>query len=396
VTQARRWARGGALALGTIGTWAMLASTASAAVVQSKPSPLSWQTNGRVLAIEYVGTTAYIAGKFTSVRPPGDPAGTGEVTRNHVAAFDTANGTLLPWDPNTNAVVDTLLPAAGGVYLGGSFTTVGGTSRKRLAEVNLTTGAAITAFKASVNAEVQTLAMGNGVMYAGGSFTNLGGSQSYVGAFNPTTGAFVPGWTPTVDAAVRAITLSTDGTRVILGGNFTTLNGVSSWSIGAVNPNTGASRPWAWHGPIGGGTHPFQVVDLITDPATGAIYGAGTGNGGSFMKFDAATGNLTYIGGANGNVDALAVNDGVLYVGGHFTGYCGLIMGNNFCTVVASRDHLLAVDDATGALETWHPAANSSLGVFCAASNGGTQVAFGGDFTRLGGVAQQGFGFFTE
>jgi hypothetical protein len=182
----------------------------------------------------------------------------------------------------------------------------------------------------------------------------------------------------------------------VLGGNFTTLNGVSSWSIGAVNPTTGASLPWAWHGPIGGGTHPFQVIDLITDPATGAIYGAGTGNGGSFMKFDAATGNLTYIGGANGNVVALAVNDGVLYVGGHFTGYCGLIMGNNFCTVVASRDHMLAVDDTTGALETWHPAANSALGVFCVGSNGAGQVAFGGDFTKLGGVAQQGFGFFTE
>ena len=393
-----RWraVRFGVVFLGAAAAVAALAPAAEAAVVKSKPSPLSWQANGRVLAIEYSGNTVYIGGKFTSVRPPGDPAGTGEVPRNHVAAFNVTTGNLLSWNPNANGTVDTILPTATGVYLGGSFSTVSGKSRRRLAEVDATTGVAMTSFKATVNGEIEAIAAGSGVIYAGGDFTGAGGSQSYVGAFNPSTGALIPGWAPKVDAAVRAITLSSNGNRVVLGGNFTTLNGVSSWSIGAVNTSTGASLPWSWHGPTGGGTHPFQVVDLITDPATGAIYGAGTGNGGSFMRFDGPTGNLVYIGGTNGNVVAVAINDGVLYVGGHFTSYCGLIMGSNTCTVVASRDHLLAVDDTSGALESWHPAANSSLGVFCGGTNGAGQVAFGGDFTKLGGVAQQGFGFFTE
>ena len=55
----------------------------------------------------------------------------------------------------------------------------------------------------------------------------------------------------------------------------------------------------------------------------------------------------------------------------------------------------MAVDDATGALESWHPAANSNLGVFTIGAGPSTLVV-GGDFTRLGGVAQQMFGMFKE
>jgi hypothetical protein len=59
------------------------------------------------------------------------------------------------------------------------------------------------------------------------------------------------------------------------------------------------------------------------------------------------------------------------------------------------RNHLMAVDDATGVLQSWHPAANSNLGVFTIAAGPGT-LAVGGDFTRLGGQSQQMFGLFKE
>ena len=42
--------------------------------------------------------------------------------------------------------------------------------------------------------------------------------------------------------------------------------------------------------------------------------------------------------------------DGILYIGGHFSGYAGSIPGNNFCTSDAARDKLVAVDETTGAL----------------------------------------------
>jgi hypothetical protein len=46
-----------------------------------------------------------------------------------------------------------------------------------------------------------------------------------------------------------------------------------------------------------------------------------------------------------------------------------------------------------GQLQPWQPKINSVLGVFAIAGGSG-YVAIGGDFTRIGGKAQQGFAIF--
>ena len=100
--------------------------------------------------------------------------------------------------------------------------------------------------------------------------------------------------------------------------------------------------------------------------------------------------------GPNGNVQAVAVLDGIVYVGGHYTDYCGPQSGQHTCTNPIARSKLLAVEETTGTLNTtWHPAANSTLGVFAMDGSGG-RLALGGDFTKLAGVNQQGFGEFVE
>ncbi|HSD02986.1 MAG TPA: hypothetical protein VLB81_11475 [Gaiellales bacterium] len=379
--------------------WAAMAAPAQAAIVGSTPSP-SWQTNGRVTTITVSGTTAYIGGKFTSLRPSGAPAGTGEVTRNHAAAINLTTGALLPWNPNVNGVVSAISVNGSTVYLGGGFGTVGGVTRKKAAAVDASTGALITAWRArNLNAEVRAIEVSNGRVYLGGAFTT---PRSYAAAFDPAAGALDSGWAPVTDGPVDAIETTSDGSNhVVLGGAFNTLNGVSSSAIGAVDPVTGGavdhvtSDPitWNWHGPVRFGTHPFDVVSLAN--FGGNMYAAGTGNGGSFMKFTPATGDLVWIEGVTGNVENVVVIDGIAYAGGHFEAYCGAIPGNNFCTRVALRNHLIAVDDTTGVLQSWHSAANSNLGVFAIAAGPQTLVV-GGDFTRLGGVAQQMFGMFKE
>jgi hypothetical protein len=371
--------------------WAALAAPAQAAVVRSTPSP-SWQTNGRVTTITVSGTTAYIGGKFTSLRPSGAAAGTGEVTRNHAAAINLTTGALLPWNPNLNGVVSAIYVNGNNIYLGGSFGTVGGISRKRAAAVNASSGALNTAFRVSgLNAEVRAIELSNGRLYLGGAFT---APRSYSAAVDPATGAFQSGWTPVTDGPVNAIETTVDGSNhVVIGGAFNTLNGVSSNAIGAVDPTTGASVTWNWHGPSRATFRPFDVVSIANFGSN--IYAAGTGNGGSFMKFTPSTGDLVWIEGVTGNVENVVVVDGIAYAGGHFEAYCGAIPGNNFCTQVARRGHLIAVDDATGALLPWHPSANSNLGVFAVAA-GPQTVVVGGDFTRLGGVTQQMFGMFKE
>ena len=134
----------------------------------------TYQANGRVEQIVISGDTAYLAGQFTSMRPFGAAAGTGEVTRNHVAAVNIQTGALLPWNPNANNTVQSLVVSGNTVYLVGLFTTVGGHNNQRLAAVDATTGAASTTFKGSTNAQVMSIALSNGVLYAGGEFTQAG------------------------------------------------------------------------------------------------------------------------------------------------------------------------------------------------------------------------------
>jgi hypothetical protein len=56
-------------------------------------------------------------------------------TRHHVAAFDTADNTLLPWNPDANSNHGLLAIANGGsrVGFGGYFTRMGGTNQQGFA-----------------------------------------------------------------------------------------------------------------------------------------------------------------------------------------------------------------------------------------------------------------------
>ena len=52
-------------------------------------------------------------------------------------------------------------------------------------------------------------------------------------------------------------------------------------------------------------------------------------------------------------------------------------------TNLATRHKLVAIDAVTGTLDPWNPGANSPLGVFGMASDGGS-LEVGGDFTKIG------------
>ena len=360
------------------------AGSAFAALVGIHPVP-TYQTNGRVNVIVAQGSTVYLGGQFTAVRPAGAAAGTGEVTRNHVAAFNVKTGALLPWNPNAGGTVRAIAVAGSTVYLGGSFTKIGGTGRARLAAVDATTGA-LTSWKQSADAEVFTLAYQSGTLYAGGDFTTVGGSaRSHLAAFSTSTGGLTS-WSPSADAEVKAMTLTADGSKVVVGGSFTTVDGTAQSHIAAISPSTGAVLGWKTH-------TPYAVIDLAAD--AGGVYVAGAGGGGNFAGFNPSTGAKIWDGGTNGTVQGIGVVDGIVYVGGHYTNYCGPGSGAHTCPSPTARDKLLAVDEGTGALEPWDPGANSALGVIAVTGDAATGDLFcGGDFTSIGLRKQQGFAQF--
>jgi hypothetical protein len=256
---------------------------------------------------------------------------------------------------------------------------------RRLAAVTAVTGALVKSWVASASGEVFALSAKSGTLYIGGSFSTVDGSpRSNLAAVTGTAGSLLP-WSPTTDAQVRA-TQFVSATRLVVAGSFTHLNGSSVTDIGAVSADTGATLPWSGH-------INYPVIGLAAD--ANGLYVAGAGGGGNFAGFNPATGAPLWEGGTNGNVQAIGVVGGFVYLGGHFQTYCGPQHGQHTCTTPTPRDKLLAVAETTGALQAWNPSANSVLGVFAlmGASNG--DVLAGGDFTSTGQRKQQGYAQFV-
>src|SRR6266508_320834 len=319
-----------------------------AATVSTRPSA-SAGANGRVTAIARAGDRVYIGGSFTSV---------GGQPRGGLAALDAATGQLVAsWRADvTGGPVEALAasPDGGTLYVGGDFTAVGGTARRRLAAVSTAGGAVGPWRPAASGGMVMALAAGAGRVYAGGKFTSIGGvARPYLAALS-TDGA-VLGWDPRADASVRALAL--DGGRLYAAGDFHNIGGRAQRTIAALDPASAADSGW----------HP-----QATCPGLGLTVASGT----VYLACAASTGARRWSAGGDGDVHAVAVLDGVAYTGGHFTTIAG-----------ASRKKAAAFDAASGQLLAWDPPPDSTLGVFSVLADG-DWLWMGGDFTSVGGVAQ--------
>src|SRR6266498_1549161 len=333
-----------------------------AATVSTRPSA-SAGANGRVTAIARAGDRVYIGGSFTSV---------GGQPRGGLAALDAATGQLVAsWRADvTGGPVEALAasPDGGTLYVGGDFTAVGGTARRRLAAVSTAGGAVGPWRPAASGGMVMALAAGAGRVYAGGKFTSIGGvARPYLAALS-TDGA-VLGWDPRADASVRALAL--DGGRLYAAGDFHNIGGRAQRTIAALDPASAADSGW----------HPQATCPgLGLTVASGTVYlacgGASAGGGNAVLAYSASTGARRWSAGGDGDVHAVAVLDGVAYTGGHFTTIAG-----------ASRKKAAAFDAASGQLLAWDPHPDSTLGVFSMLADG-DWLWMGGDFTSVGGVAQ--------
>src|SRR3712207_203455 len=78
------------------------ASPATPVTVTADALPTT-QINGVAWSQVVVGNTVYVAGQFSTARPAGAPAGTQEVVRNNLLAYDVRTGALLDWAPSLNA-----------------------------------------------------------------------------------------------------------------------------------------------------------------------------------------------------------------------------------------------------------------------------------------------------
>jgi len=226
------------------------------------------------LAVDPARGVLYAGGTFTSI------AGS---ARNRLAAFDlTTPGSpalIGSWNPNMGSTVRSVAidGGAGVVYAGGDFVTVGVASRQRIAAWSAVTaaggGGVLTSFAPPVpSGGVFAIAVNSSAVYFGGTFTSMWGSpaQNRLAAANKATAAAVPTFTANASANVYALAIGGAGT-LWAGGTFTTIGGSARVGVAQLSPVTGSQDLGINRSASAG-----QVNTLVYDSSRDLMYVGGT------------------------------------------------------------------------------------------------------------------------
>ena len=176
-----------------------------------------------------------------------------------------------------------------------------------------------------------------GQIFVSGFITSAGGvRRPRFAAFDVATGALTP-WHPPVSASATA--LATDGTRVAILGGFRSAGGRYARHIAALDLRTGAPAAV----PL-----PSIASPVNAFAASGTLVVAGAGP--EVVAFNAASGavqtrfDVSAPAAPVGTVNALAIAEPLLFVGGNFVDVLG-----------QPRQHLAAIDIRTGQPTAFNP-----------------------------------------
>ena len=360
-------------------------------VVSAVPSAATPNAvGGIVFSMAQVGTTIVMGGSFTSMQSP-DRATSYNLP--YLAAFDQATGQVnTAFAPGLDGPVNAVLPGPtpGTVYVGGGFNNVGGLKAKGLVLLNVSNGSRVAGFATlSMNGVVNTVARAGSRLFVGGTFTAIGGqTRGGMASMGATTGvldSFVTStvtvnhnWTATNGGAkgpvgVSKIDITPDGARMVAIGNFKFVDGLSRDQVAMWNLGASATLRTDWQ------THRYEPacfswaydsyirdVDFSPDGSYFVIAATGGGNGtlcDTAARFETnATGTdiqPTWVDYAGGDtLLSIAITGTAVYAGGHMRW-----MNNPNASDFAGggsvpRPGLVALDPANGMPLTWNPGRN--------------------------------------
>ncbi|WP_224124093.1 LamG-like jellyroll fold domain-containing protein [Nocardioides mangrovi] len=409
------------------------AAPATAAVndqaVSGVASPI-WQPNGVVDALAAANGVIYAGGNFTSVRPGAGMSGS-QTSRTYLAAFNASTGALITsfnFTLNGRVWALDLSPDNNTLYVGGAFSSVNGTARGRVAAINLTNGTLNTSFNPNANRVVREIESTSSTVYIGGDFTTVRGSaQAYMASVTASTGALNTAFAPTFiqrpDSTcpdppnpnfpctvttytpnVLAIAMAPDGSRLLTGGNFMGVNGVSSGGMASLDPITGATEQWDANNAAPAG-QPIntncagRVSDIVVQGTHAYVTGVGDPPGCYEGTYDAtiSDGSINWLASCLGASQGLTIMNNILYKGSHQHD-CAFTEGGAMGGFVGGTGRsgfihhfLVAQNLSDGSFVHWTPNTNSSgtaaTGPHVMA-NDGTQIIVGGDFTTVNRTSQ--------
>ncbi|HEY0233334.1 MAG TPA: hypothetical protein VGC55_18950, partial [Dokdonella sp.] len=326
----------GGSGFGTIGglpraSLAALDASDGSATTTFDPNPTGFSGGIALIdALAISGSTLYVGGSFVEI------AG---VARASIAALSLGGASdgaaVAGFDPSPSyfgcsfcSNIAALAISGSTLYAGGSFDTIGGQPRSNLAGLDAVAGTT-TPFDPAPNANILSLAAAGSTVYVGGGFTLIGGQpRDYIAALDAASGS-ASAFAPDTNGTVAAIGVSSDA--VYLGGQFSSLGGVERDGLAAVSAIDGTVTSW--------------------DPA------AQGSNGGS------------------ATINALALSDSILYVGGYFTAIGG-----------EQRSNIAALTIADATATAWAPEAD---GVVQTLAVSGPLLYVGGSFIHIGSGGDQ-------
>jgi outer membrane protein assembly factor BamB len=341
------------------------AAPASAAYAPTPTGPTGWVPDGPVLSVVTSGSRVFVGGTFTG----------------GLAALDAATGALL-WTGHADGGVRALALSADGTHViaGGTFLTVDGARHRKIASIDVATGTAEPRWRAGVGGAVRDIQVVGDTAYFGGAFAKHNGiEQRGLGAVSVSTGKPVTGFTAATDGDVFA--LATNGARLAVGGAFTTLNGQARNALGSVTLPSGSLDAWK---PAQQCTKCLRYWDLALDSNT--VYGVGR-NAGAAVAIDFTTAATRWRTTANGDVQAVTVAGGMVYVGGHFT---------KIGVPQVPRFILAALNPNTGAVDPgFTPTFVTSWPGIWALTATATRLYAGGYFTAAGPTPPKRYPYFA-
>lgn len=341
---------------------ALVACAAHAQVVD----PNLWVTNGKVNATLLDGARLYVGGKFTYVGPQ-----TGSFT-----SYDWSDQHVKTrWPRVDGTVLCAASDGAGGWFIGGTFTKVGGFTRNNLAHIDANGGTV--QWNPNPNGAVRSLIVRGRKVYVAGDFTTISSAARNRVACLEAVYATAQAWNPNASGIVYSIVALDE--KIFAGGAFTTIGGQTRNRIAALDTLNGSATAW---NPNANST----VFSIFATPSRVYIGGDFTLVGGQNRSRVAALGTasglaLAWNPGANGRVLALAMRSPHLYVGGGFDVAGGL-----------TRYGIAALDTVTGTPTTWNPGWN---GLVNAIAFDEFNTYLGGQFTYMSGVRRENFAVVT-
>jgi hypothetical protein len=312
----------------------------------------------------------YVAGQFGII---------GSTFAGYVARWDGNQWSAL--GTGLDLFVSTLAIANGDLYAGGLFTSAGGAPAAYIARWD---GSDWSALGQGLNSWAAGLTMKDGNIYAAGAFTwatNTGGAAVSANRIAVWDGS---NWSAPIGGLGNAArTLVWRGDDLIVGGDFTTVTNSGNQTVTVNRLARWSGSQWLPFGSgVNSGLRALEVsgADLYVGGNFTGANNDGVGNVSSRGVAKWSGGLWSGLGrGVNNNVNALALTDTNLYVGGTFT----LATNSGGGTVVASR-----IARWNGI--TWSGLAGGLNGLVEAVKVSGSNVYVGGLFniaTNSGGVA---------